>query len=1374
MGQLVDWVSAGSEDQRLSTQLAQNPRELKPGGACPLDTCASVAAAAPEPGQAYAPVSFAQQQVWVHAQLVPEIPIYNEPITFHRNGTLDVQVLERVLTEIVRRHQAWRTVFRAVDEEPVQVVQAAMPVRVRIADLRGLPADARESEARRLAVEDALRPFDLSRGPLFRTLLVHFSDTEHRLFLTLHHIIFDGYSIYRVLLPELARLYKAFSENRPADLPDLPTQYPGFAKWEREWLPQGARLAGQLAYWRKQLGGNPSILQLPTDQPRPPAQSFRGAIQPVSFSTELRDALKLLSQREGATLFMGMIATFAVLLSRYSSCQDVSIGTVSSGRKRSELEGLLGYFLNPIVLRNNLFGDPTFRELLRRTREVTLDALSNDDAPFTQVVNEVDPDRSLSFNPLFQALLTLEPPMSESQDGWTVALTQSEIDTGLSKLDLCLELDDRAYGLVGRFKYSSDLFEPATVSRMAGHLTTLLEGIVSNPDQRISRLPMLTEGERHQLCVERNDTGAELPAVTCLHQLFVDQAERTPEAVAVADGNCQLTYRELQSKSDKLAAILKAHGVGPEKPVGLYLEPSWEMPTAILAVLKAGGACVPLDPSYPVGRHSHAVKETGMKVLLTQRRLRSQVPANGVEVVCVDDEDIYAGTAEPVQCELRAHNLAFVIYTSGSTGKPKGVQLTHGNLIHSTAARPIYYGASPARFLLLSSFAFDSSLAGIFSTLCYGGTLVLTSGSVTSNLTQLASFAEQQQVSHLLCVPSLYSLLLEQAKAGQLASLRVAIVAGEVCPVDLVERHYRKLPRAVLFNEYGPTEATVWSTVYRCIAGKSEKLVPIGRPIPNTRVYVLDTHGNLLPSGVPGELHIAGGGVARGYLKRPEETREKFIPDIFSEMAGARMYKTGDLVRYSSDGNLELLGRLDHQVKIRGFRIEPEEIEAVIAEYSGVRQAVVVVRQTDAHEPSLAAFLVPVSFSDFDADSLKRFLGTKLPGAMVPSSFVVLERLPLMPNGKVDRNALLVPALPVSEGSSLPARGEVEAKLLEIWSGVLGKTGFGITENFFDLGGHSLLVAKLLLRIEQQFEKRLSLANVFQAPTVRQLAEMLDGNGLMSHHAAVVPVQARGSKPVLYWVRGGSFLLPLAKRLGPNQPILGLHLPAADASRLPTPYKFEDISTALVRQLQEVQPEGPYFLAGLCVNGVIAYEMARQLMQQGHEIALLAMFDAQNPAYYENFAHQSRTELLLQRTGHHLRNFRRQKLADYVNDRMTGIQRRASVRYWRVRHALGLTVDNKHLQDLDTIVHPASFVYRPEAYAGEVVFFQSTDWPHGQYWNFYASWDGLIGRGVRVFKISGGHESMFYEENVDLLARELESCLSEAIRGHAPAVGQVA
>ena len=1312
-----------------------------------------------------APLSFAQQQIWLHAQLVPDIPIYNEPVTVQRRGTLDASVLARVLTEIVRRHQAWRTTFVLENGEPVQVISPVTPVQMRVVDLKHLPALQSESEAQRLADDEAIQPFNLSTGPLFRALLVHLSDTEHRLFLTLHHIIFDGYSIYRVLLPELATLYEAFSNGQPSPLPELTTQYSDFAQWEREWLLQDGRLQSQLAYWRKQLAGNLSVLQLPSDRSRPPVQSFRGAIQPVVFSKELTDTLKIVSRREGATLFMGLIAAFAVLLYRYCSSEDVAIGTVSSGRKRSELESLLGYFLNPVVLRNDLSGDPTFRELLRRTREATLDALSNDDAPFPDVVHEVHPERSLSFHPLFQALLTLEPPVPATQDGWTVALTQSEVDTGFSKFDLCLELDDRPAGLVGRFKYSTDLFDAETVARMAGHLKSLLEDIVADPDRRISQLALLTPLERQQISIEWNNTAAEYPADRCVHELFVRQAELTPETVAVVAGDRRLTYSELQQASDRLAAALQLRGVGPEAPVGLYLEPSCEMAVAILGVLKAGGVCVPLDPNYPAERFAYVLEDTQLRVILTQESLRPQIPPHGAEVLGVDTSTS-VGSRPAVRKQAQPESVAYLIYTSGSTGRPKGVQVTHANLVHSTHARFLYYGSAPERFLLLSSFAFDSSLAGILSPLCSGGTLVMTPGSVQSNLTRLARLVDQHHISSLLCVPSMYSLLLEQAEPGQLASLRVAIVAGESCPAELVRQHFEVLPRVALFNEYGPTEAAVWSTVYKFQPGKPGKLVPIGRPIPNAKVYVLDTHLNLLPVGVPGELYIGGLGVARGYLNLPEETQQKFIPDPFSEKSDARLYKTGDLVRYLPDGNLELLGRLDNQVKIRGFRIELEEIEAVIGEYQGVRQAVVTLGEERNGETGLIAYVVPASPSRFEADSLRRFVSDKLPEAMVPTAFVVLDRLPLMPNGKVDRQALPAPPRNTLRKQFVEPQSALESVLMELWEAVLGKHGFGVTENFFDLGGHSLLVAKLLLRIEQKLGKRILLADVFRAPTVRELAARLEVQSEAGvHNPAIVPIQSRGSKPPIFWVRGGSYVLPLTKRLGSDQPVLGLHLPVDDAVRLAVPYKFEDIAAALIARLREVQPEGPYYLAGLCVNGVIAYEMARQLALQGHEIGLLALFDAQNPAYYEDFSQESHSRLMLKRAAYQLTNLRRQRLGGFLGERLIGIRRHLSVRYWRIHNALGLPVKEKGLQNLDSIVHPASFVYRPEPYPGPVVFFQSTDWPKGRYWDFHASWDGLVG-GMQVFRIRGGHESMFHEENVDLLSSKLQRCLSEAMRNH--------
>jgi surfactin family lipopeptide synthetase A len=1339
-------------------------------GAC-VPSIASTGNGAPT-GENTAPLSFAQQQIWLHAQLVPEIPIYNEPVTIHRRGRLDVAALERTLTEIIRRHEAWRTVFTLVNGEPVQVIQPAAPFSLRAIDLRGLPAAEREAEATRLAVEDSLRLFKLSEGLLFRALLVHLSDTEHRLILTLHHIIFDGYSIYRVLLPELAALYEAFSNGKESPLAELPTQYRTFASWERQWLLSGGHLSAQLAYWRKQLGGELPVQQLPSDRPRPAEQSFRGAIHPVVVPKELSDALKLLSRREGATLFMGLISAFAVLLHRYSFSDDLPIGTVSSGRKRLELESLLGYFLNLIVLRNDLSGDPTFRQLVRRTREVALDALSNDDAPFTHVVSDLHPNRSLSFNPLFQVLLTLEPPVPDTQGGWTVALTQSEVDTGYSKLDLCLELDERPLGLVGRFKYSTDLFDSETIVRMAEHFNALLRNIVANPDLPISQVDMLTAGERQKLCREWNETAAGSPVEVCIHELFSAQAARTPEAVALVDENCEWSYRALDERSSRLAAYLQQRGVGPENAVGLYFDPSWEMVVCILGVLKAGAACLPLDPSYPAERHAYVLADSQVKCLLTHSRLRSQVPANGAEMICVDSLDLDRQGEGTVGSAAAPENLAYLIYTSGSTGRPKGVQITHANLVHSTYARSLYYGAEGGRFLLLSSFSFDSSLAGIFGTLCHGGTLVMTPGPVQTNLMRLAGLVERHKISHLLCVPSLYSLLLEQAKAGQLDSLRTVIVAGETCSMELVERHFARLAETALYNEYGPTEATVWSTVYRIRPEIAGNAVPIGRPIPNARVYVLDPHMNPVPISVPGELYVGGPGVARGYLNQPAETREKFLLDTFSDKPGGRLYKTGDLVRYLPDGNLEFLGRLDHQVKVRGLRIELEEIEARILEHKNVRQTVVTFRQEGITEAELVGYVVAAEPDRFDAEELRHFLGKKLPEAMVPATVVMLEKLPLMANGKVNRQALALPSRRVPEKQLAVPKTLLEEKLLELWQDVLGKQGFGVTENFFDLGGHSLLIAKLLLRIEQRFGRRLSLADVFQSPSVRQLAAILDRRREQVQHPAVVPVQPLGSKPPLFWVRGGSFLLPLAKRLGNDQPLLGLHLPPEDASRLAAPYTLEDIAAGLVERMREVQASGPYYIAGLCVNGVIAYEMAQQLISQGQEVALLGLFDAQNPAFYQDFSQEGRFRVLWKRAQTQFANLKRQKLSDFAGERLVGIRRHLSVGYWRIHNAFHLRVNEKGLQDLDTIVHPASFDYRPDPQPGgaKVVFFQSTDWPDGQYWQFHASWDGLINDGMDVFRIPGGHESMFYEENVDALANKLKESLSAAVRPHADAV----
>ena len=1313
------------------------------------------------------PLSHGQEQIWLHTQLVTDVSLYNEPITIYKTGTLDPGALERALTEIVRRQEAWRTKFRVIDGQPVQVIGSPFEVRVPVVDLRSIPAPQREPEALRLAVEDAQRPFDLANGPLFRALLIHLSDTDHRLYLTLHHIIFDGFSIYRVFLPELTALYEAYCHGKRSPLPELSIHYSDFAVWQRDWLVQSGALSSQLAYWKKQLT-DLSMLQLPVDRPRPAMQSFNGAIHPFGLSQEVSQALKMLGRRSGTTLFMTLLAGLAVLLHRYSALDDVAIATVSSARKRSELESLLGYFLNPVVLRNDLSGDPTFSETLRRARNISLDALANDDAPFTQVVNELHPARTLSCNPLFQVLFTLEPPMPIDGNGWSVALTQSQVDTKLVKFDLCLELDDAPSGIAGRFKYSTDLFEPPTIARMAGHLETLLRAVAANPEQQISRVPLLTEAERHQVAVDWNKTDVVYATDVCIHNLVETKVEMLPEAAALVQGKRSLSYRELNARAEELSTTLRNRGVGPDQVVAICLRPSLEMMVSILAVLKAGGACLPLDPTYPQERLRFILRDSHARLLLTTSDLQTLLAAEEIDVLCLDQKIETTSAPERPAKDVGPDNLAYVIYTSGSTGTPKGVLITHRNLVHSTQARLNYYTSANSRFLLLSSFAYDSSLAGIFGTLSHGGTLVLCPNSIQENLPDLAYLIARHKISDLLCVPSVYSFLLEQASPAQLATLRTAIVAGEPCVPELVERHYKLLPHTTLYNEYGPTEASVWSAVYKCRPKQTRLLVPIGRPIANTKLYVVDRHLNLVPVGVAGEICVAGPGVVRGYLNHPDLDAERFVPNRFSPKTGERMYRTGDVARYLPDGNLELLGRLDEQVKIRGFRIELEEISSVMAEHANVRHAVTSLRDPGNGRSELIAYVVPVSAKNFDSRQLRQFLKQRLPEVMVPSTVVTLDHLPLTPNGKVDRNALPVPEV-LSAVVQDSATSPVETKLVEIFEKVLGKHPIGTTQNFFDLGGHSLLVARLLLLIEQTFHKKLSLGEVFQAPTVKELASLLGNQGAARTNGAIVPIQPAGSKTPLFWVRGGALYFALSRRLGPDQPLIGLHLPTEDAARLRVPYRLEDIAAALIDRMREAQPVGPYKLAGLCVNGVIAYEMARQLRAEGDEVSLLALFDAQNPAYYRDFSSESRSAMLWKKARYHFSNLHHTSLSSlpgFVRARFKGVTRRLSVLRWRTYYAFGLPVDHNHLEDLDTIIHPASYVYQPKAYPGDVVFFQSTDWPKGQYWEFHAGWNHLVGE-MKIYRIRGGHESMFHEENVDLLAESLQSCLETSNGAHA-------
>ena len=1162
-----------------------------------------------------APLSFGQQQLWLLAQLLPDRPVYNECVTIHLPGPLNVAALERSFNEVLRRHEAWHTTFPTVDGQPVARVHPASPLMLTAIDLRGLLKAERETRALQLATKEANRSFDLAQGPLLRALLVRLDDAEHRLFLTLHHIVFDGVAMYQVFLPELRALYEASVLGQPSPLPAPPIQYGDYAYWQRESAREGA-LASQLAYWKRQLADAPTTLDLPTDRPRPPVQTFRGSMHSFELSEALSEALKTLGRREGVTLYITLLAAFNALLYRYSGQEDILIGTAVAGRKHPELQGLLGFFLNTVVMRTNLAGNPSFRDLLRRVCDVTLDAYAHEDVPFEYVVKEVQPERDLARNPLFQVLLTLEPPLPALPSGWT--LTQMDVETDTAKFDLSLELDDRPGGIIGRFEYSTDLFDAATIARMVGHWQTLLKGIVADPSRRLSELPLLTEAERHELLVGWNREavspdvvgGASREEDMCLHHLFEAQVERTPDTVAVVFETEQLTYHELNARANRLAHALLGHGVGPDTLVGLYVERSAEMVIALLAILKAGGAYVPLDPAYPAARLALMLQDAEAPVLVTTHGLQANLPDHAATVVTLDGAEVQRQPRvdNPVGAAQPAH-LAYVIYTSGSTGRPKGVEIPHRAVVNFLTSMRQQPGLGAQDTLLaVTTLSFDIAALEIFLPLTVGARLVIASRSVAADGARLAETLIASGATVMQATPATWRLLLAAGWRGSEAL--TVLCGGEALPRELANALLDKCK--ALWNMYGPTETTIWSTMQRI--DSTDGPIAIGRPIANTDIYILDKDLNPVPVGVPGELHIGGAGLARGYRNHPDLTAAKFIRHPFNTEPVARLYKTGDLARYRSDDTIECLGRIDHQVKVRGYRIELGEIEALLGHHPAISDAVVVAREDEPGDRRLVAYLVATGTGQSAPSSadLRRFLGAHVPDYMVPMAFVPLDALPLTPNGKVDRSALPAPSPAAAAAGEEAPPLTVHYQLIHIWEDLLGVRGIGLKDSFFDLGGHSLLAVRLLDRIERDIGKKIPLATLFTAATIEQLTQVLLRHDAGSSEPWLVKIQDSGSRRPFFFLHGdydggGFYCATIARHLGADQPFYALQ-PHGLSGRA-VPLTVEAMAADYLQALRSVQPEGPYLLGGFCLAGLVAFELARQLRADGQTVDAVVLID---------------------------------------------------------------------------------------------------------------------------------------------------------------------
>ncbi|WP_460202333.1 amino acid adenylation domain-containing protein [Scytonema sp. NUACC21] len=1042
------------------------------------------------------PLSFAQQRLWFINQLAPDNPTYNIPIIINLTGHINVVVLEQSLNEIIRRHDILRTNFVVSESKPVQVIKPAAALTLSVEDLRELSESERTKEVQRLSTLVAQQSFDLSNEPLWRAKLLRLAEQEYRLLFTLHHIIADGWSM-GVFMKELAALYEAYSKAKPSPLAELPIQYIDFAYWQHQWL-KSEHIQTLIDYWKEKLGGDLPVLNLLTDRPRLSVQTFKGAQAKLVLPQTLRKELKNLSRQQGVTLFMTLLTAFKILLYRYTGQTDILVGSPIASRNRAEIEPLIGFFVNVLVLRTDLSGDLSFQELLERVKSTALEAYVHQDLPFEKLVEEIQPQRDLSYNPLFQVMFVLQNVPIPNLDLPDISVSHEEGYNGTSKFDLTLFMEDSEQGLVATCEYNTDLFNADTITRMLWHFQTLLEGIVSDPEQCISQLQLLTPPELQQLLVEWNDTKTEYPEDKCIHQLFEAQVEKTPDAIALIFEKQQLTYRELNNRANQLAYRLQKLGVKPEVLVGICMKRSLEMVVAVLGILKAGGAYLPLDPAHPKERLGFILEDTQIPILLTQQRLIEKLPTNATKVVCLDSDwkEIAQEPSQSPVCETNSANLAYVIYTSGSTGKPKGTLIPHKGLLNylnwCTQAYAVEQGKGTT---VHSSLAFDLTITSLFSPLLVGRQVELIPED--QSIESLGNALRQESNLSLVKITPAELLLLSQQLSPQEVAgrTRAFIIGGENLLTESINFWKSFAPDTMLVNEYGPTETVVGCCIYRVPQGEiKSSSVPIGQPIANTLLYVLDQYHQLVPIGVPGEIYIGGVPLARGYLNRPELTALKFIPNPFSSEPGARLYKTGDLARYRADGNLEFLGRIDYQVKVRGYRIEFGEIEGLLEQHPEVQEAVVLMREDLPGNQRLVAYCVTNTETALTTSDLRNFLKEQLPEYMVPSVFVQLKALPLTTNGKVDRRALPVPDgdRPELEEVYIAPRSEMERAIANIWQEVLHLEKVGVNDNFFDLGGHSLLIVQVHSKLQQNLHQNLTIVEIFQNPTIKSLAQYLN------------------------------------------------------------------------------------------------------------------------------------------------------------------------------------------------------------------------------------------------------------------------------------------
>lgn len=1165
----------------------------------------------PSPGQHA--LSISQQRLWVLERLHPRNPAHNISCGLRLTGPLDAQEFGLAWREVVQPCEILRTEFHAVEGIPQTVVVSSVPQLSHL-DLESVPPEERETTLSQLAREEARRPFDLTSGPLLRAFLWRLAPLEYVLFLVSHRIVCDEASL-AIILRQLASRYRTGQSGKPSAPGQIGMQY-------REYVSRQSRVSEeQISYWKQQFAAAPASIDLPIDRVRPAEQTFLAAAQRFSIGKPVLEKLRNLGDSHSATLFVTLLAAFNVLLSRYSRQTDLVVGIPISGRIDPKVENIVGPIENTIVIRTDLSGEPTFSQLLTRVREIAGEAFSRQEVPFEVLLEQLPLVRDLSRNPLFQVAFCLR--QARVNDRWAGGLSAAslEVESGTERFEISLDLIELADSIEGRLSYNTDLFDASTIERMRVHFQILLESATQDQETSVSRLPIMSETERQQLLVEWNDTRIEYPPVQCVHQLFEAQVERTPNAAAVTYDNQSLTYIELNQRSNQLRHYLAARGVQAGSLVAIYMERSIDMLIAVLAILKSGAAYVPLDPIYPHDRLAFMLSDSSPAVLLTKQRMLAQLPASGTNVLCIDSagEEIAKQATENIQSTATRENLAYVIYTSGSTGKPKGVCLPHRaltNLIFwQLNNSQLPQGSRTVQFTSLS---FDVSFQEVFSTWCSGGTLVVISESLRRDPISLLGFLRDENIARLFLPFVALQHLSETAEEEKNlpTQLLEIVTAGEQLQVTRqLANLFRRMPQCQLYNHYGPSESHV-VTSFRLTGAPNSwpSLPPIGKPIANTQIYVLDPFLNPVPIGVAGELYIGGVSLANGYLDRPELTAEKFIPDPFTRTPAARLYKSGDLARMLPDGNIECLGRSDQQVKIRGFRVELGEVEGALTQHPAIQQAAVVVREDIPGDKRLVAYVVSGG-EDLDIRELRSYLAGFLPEYMVPSVFSILPILPLTPSGKVDRKALPVPQSEHKVRSDVIApRNHLETRLVSIFQRVLNTDSVSIQDDFFDLGGHSLTATRLLSQVKEITGRQIPLSVLFRGATVESLARLIDEQGDASDPVAMeIQRGHRDHLPFFAIVPPGEESLGyaiLARYMGPDQSVYKIQGHGSSRGEHPyTSQELQSLASEYVAAIRSVQSDGPYCLGGLCAGVHIGERVVVELEAQGQQVAFFASID---------------------------------------------------------------------------------------------------------------------------------------------------------------------